>query len=127
VTVTDTVVISYLGISSSIAASAIEAAAKRREAKYIEICRSHHFFPIVIEPFGPINEVCSAFISTLGYRISLVTDDPCETCFLFQRLSVAVQHFNAVGIDLFCKQFVVQPRRILICLFLMTLEMKYQG
>ena len=115
VTVTDTVAASYLGISSSSAASAAEAAAKRKEAKYIDICRSHHFFPIAFETFGPINEVGSAFISALGHRISLVTDDPRETFFLFQRLSVAVQRFNAVSFTnsfgSICNQFVDQPRR----------------
>jgi len=111
-----------LGISSSIAASAAEAAAKRKEAKHIEICRSHHFFPIAIETFGPINEIGSAFISALGHRISLVTDDRHETFFLFQSLSVAVQRFNAVSFtNSFgntCKQFVDQPRRTYLFIYL---------
>ena len=45
---------------------------------------------------GPINEVGQDFISQLGHRIFSVTEDPRETSFLFQRLSVAVQRFNAV-------------------------------
>ena len=113
-TVTDTVATSYLGIFSSIAASAAEAAAKRKEAENIEISRSHHFLPIAFETFGPINEVGSAFISALGHRTPPISDDPRETFFLVQRLSVAVQRFNAVSfINSFsntCKQFVDQPR-----------------
>ena len=35
-------------------------------------------------------------ISALGHRISPNADDPRETYFLFQRLSVAIQRFNAV-------------------------------
>jgi hypothetical protein len=35
-------------------------------------------------------------LSELGHRISSVTEDPRETSFIFQRLSVAVQRFNAV-------------------------------
>ena len=46
---------------------------------------------------GPINQAGQDFISDLGRRISLSTDDPRETSFLFQRLSVAVQRFNSVS------------------------------
>ena len=96
VTVTDTVAASYVGISSSCAASAAEAAAKRKEEKYVEICRTHHFFSIAFETFGPINQVGLEFISALGQRLTRITDDPRESSFLFQRLSVAVQRFNGV-------------------------------
>ena len=96
VTVTDTVAASYVGISSSCAASAAEAAAKRKEEKYVDICRTHHFFPIAFETIGPINQVGSKFISALGQRLTRITDDPRESSFLFQRLSVAVQCFNGV-------------------------------
>ena len=76
VTVTDTVVASYVGISSSCAASAAEAAAKRKEEKYIEICQTHNFFPIAFETFSPINQVDLEFISALGQRLTRITDDP---------------------------------------------------
>ena len=79
------------------AASAAEAAATRKDNKYIEISRVHLFFPIAFEIMGPINQVGQDFISDLGRRISASTDDPRETSFLFQRLSVAVQRFNAVS------------------------------
>ena len=73
VTVTDTVAASY---SSSCAASAAEAAAKRKEEKYVDICRTHHFFPIAFETFGPINKVGSEFISALGQRLTRIAVDP---------------------------------------------------
>ena len=94
VTVTNTVAASYLARSSVCAASA---AATRKEDKYIEISRVHLFFPIAFEIMGPINQVGQDFISELGRRISSSTDDPRETSFLFQRLSVALQRFNAVS------------------------------
>jgi len=100
VTATDTVATSYMGISSSIAASAAEAAVKRKEAKYIEICRSHHFFPIAIETFGLINEVGLAFISALGHRISLVTDDPRETLFNALTQSASQTHLAILANNL---------------------------
>ena len=58
--------------------------------------RHHLFAPIAIETFGPICEEGQRFIREIGKRISSVTSDPRETAFLFQRLSIAIQRFNAV-------------------------------
>jgi len=38
------------------------------------------------------------FLTELGRRLS-PTGEPCQTAFLFQRLSIAVQRFNAVLIQ----------------------------
>ena len=97
VTVTNTVAASYLAMPSVRAASAAEAAATRKDNKYTELSRIHLFFPIAFEIMGPINQVGQDFISELGRRISSSTDDPRETSFLFQRLSVAIQRFNSVS------------------------------
>jgi hypothetical protein len=94
VTVTNTIAASYLAMSSVRAASA---AATRKDNKYTDISRAHLFFPIAFEILGPINQVGQDFISELGRRISLSNDNPRETSFLFQRLSVAVQRFNSVS------------------------------
>jgi hypothetical protein len=83
-------------MSSACAASAAEAAAQRKESKYAEIANCHLFYPLAFETMGPINSLGLEFIRDLGHRISRATDDPRETSFLFQRLSVAVQRFNAV-------------------------------
>jgi len=48
VTVTDTVALSYLSMSSACAASAAEAATKRKEDKYTEISCNYLFFSIAI-------------------------------------------------------------------------------
>ena len=96
VTVTDTVAPSYVALSSTAAASAAEAAAQRKEDKYAELSKTHHFFPLAFETMGPINRDGLHFISDLGHRTSSITEDPRETSFLYQRLSVAVQRFNAV-------------------------------
>jgi len=92
---TDTMTHSYLGMSSACAASAAESAVKRKKDNVIEISRNYHLFPIAFETSGPINQIGMDFISALGHRISSTTDDPRETFCLFQRLSVAIQHFNA--------------------------------
>lgn len=96
VTVTNTVAASYVAMSSVLAAAAAEAAAQRKEDKYSEIAHSHLFIPLAFETMGPINIAGQEFLSDLGHRISLVTDDPRETSFLFQRISIALQRFNAV-------------------------------
>jgi hypothetical protein len=96
VTVTNTVATSYVAMSSAQAASAAEAAAQRKEDKYSQIAQVHLFYPLAFETMGPINSAGQEFLSDLGHRISLVTDDPRETSFLFQRISIALQRFNAV-------------------------------
>ena len=40
--------------------------------------------------------IIKIIIRELGRRLSAATNDPRETAFLFQRLSVAVQRFNSV-------------------------------
>jgi len=67
-----------------------------QEDKYTEITYNYHFFPIAFESFGPINQVGTGLISILGHRISSITHDSREIFYLFQRLSFAIQRFNAV-------------------------------
>ena len=114
VTVTDTLAASYVTDTSRCAAAAAEAAASRKEAKYASISQTHLFFPLAFETLGPINQVGHDFISALGHRTTLVTDDPRETSFLYQRLSVALQRFNAVLLsNSFCPEHTdhaIQPR-----------------
>ena len=54
------------------------------------------FYPIALETMGPINIAGQDFISELGHRISAITDDPRETSYLYQRISMSVQRFNAI-------------------------------
>jgi hypothetical protein len=102
--------ISYLNdVTSSCAGSAAEAAATRKEAKYAEISCNYHFFSLAFETFGPINQVGSDFLSALGHRLSLISDDKRESSFLFQRLYVAIQRFNFVC---FCNSFGNLPAQL---------------
>ena len=45
---------------------------------------------------GPLNKLGTEFISDIGHRTTRLTDDPRESAFLFQRISVAIQRFNSV-------------------------------
>ena len=52
--------------------------------------------PLAFESIGPVYSQGASFLQELGRRITLVTGYIRETLFLFQRLSVAIQHFNYV-------------------------------
>ena len=96
VTVSDTLALSYISHTSSIAGSAAEMAASRKEIKYRELSRDYTFIPIAIESLGPYASKAASFVKEIGRRCTAITDDPRETSFLFQRISIAIQRFNAL-------------------------------
>ena len=96
VTIADTVADSYLAATSTTAGAAAEAAAERKNLKYAALMQFNLFAPLAIETFGPICAEGQAFIRELGKRISAATSDPREAAFLFQRISIAVQRYNAI-------------------------------
>ena len=57
------------------------------------------FVPIAVETMGAINSDGLEFPGELGRCITQVTDDIRESAFLFQRLSVLTQHYNAFTIQ----------------------------
>jgi len=72
-------------------------------AKYATLQTHYDFQPIAVEALGPINESATSFLHDLGRRISLVSGEDREPQFLFQRISVAIQRFNAMLLhDGFC-------------------------
>jgi len=89
---------SYLPVTSASSGEAAEAAAERKTAKYLQLAQTYTFVPIAIETLGPMNSVGLQFLSDLGRRITQVSTDQRESAFLFQRLSVFIQHFNAVAV-----------------------------
>ena len=96
VTVTDTLAESYLNLTSAAAGGAAEAAASRKKHKYVALSSTYNFVPIAVETLGPINSKGLQFLSDLGRRITESTKDQRESSFLFQRLSITIQRFNAV-------------------------------
>jgi len=99
VTVTDTLAQSYLSSTSSTSSGAAEAAADRKSLKYAQLAQTYIFVPIAMETFGPLNMAGFQFLNELGRRISQESDDSRECAFLFQRLSMTIQRFNAVAIQ----------------------------
>jgi len=70
--------------------------AVRKFVKYTDIETNYVFPPIADESLDPINVSGCAFLSKLGRKLSTKSGDDRETSFLFQRLSVLIQRFNAI-------------------------------
>ena len=96
VTVADTLAATYLASARTTASSVAKGAASRKDNKYSAIAQSHIFIPLAIETLGPINFKWLKFLSELGDRLTASTDDPRETSFLFQWISILIQCFSAV-------------------------------
>ena len=88
---------SYIGDSATNAGSAAEAAATRKAAKYAGLERTLIFQPVAVENLGTMNASAYGFLAGLGQKISAISGDDreTETCYLFQRISVLIQRFNA--------------------------------
>ena len=97
VTVVDTFAASYLAVNSTAAGGAFAAAVARKSAKYASLASSYSFMPIAVETLGTINSEAVDFLAELGRRIAAISKDIRESSFLFQRLSVLIQRFNAVA------------------------------
>jgi len=101
-TVTSTLAGSYIHQSATTAGAAAELAAARKVSKYEYSCL-FMFQPVVLETLSPINKSAIRFMEDLGGRISAVSSEAREGVFLFQRLSVLMQRFNAILVrDSFC-------------------------
>ena len=72
-------------------------AASTKETKCRKLANSHVFVPVAVETAGTWNHLAVELTQELGRRITIFTDDPRETGFLFQRLSVTLQLGNAVS------------------------------
>jgi hypothetical protein len=96
-TVVDTLAPSYLQATAVTAGAAAEIADSRKTQKYQSLLDIHVFIPLALETLGPINSSGLALITDIGRHLTQATDEVRETTFLFQRLSVTIQRFNAVA------------------------------
>jgi len=67
-----------------------------RRKKYANIGSQYLFAPIAVETLGPLNTSACQLFGNLGRKISSSSGDEREGAFLFRRVSVLVQRFNAV-------------------------------
>ena len=88
--------------SAEAADAAAEVAADRKTSKYTVILPSFCFVPLTFETLGPVIQDGLTLIKLLGQRLTQSFGDNRETTFLFQRLSMFIQRFNAVA---FCRAF----------------------
>ena len=71
-------------------------AASRKEDKYVDLGARYIFEPIAVETLGVFKASARHLLADLGRRISINTGEARETSYLFQKISVLVQRFNAV-------------------------------
>ena len=96
-TVVDTISPTNVQAAAATAGSAAETATERKNAKYIELLKTHFFVSLALETLGPINTAGQNFLSVLDRCLTLATSDKRENCFLLQRLSITIQSFNSVA------------------------------
>ena len=96
VTIADTVADSIPCRHFTRADAAAEAAAELKTLKYDAFMQLNLFAPLAIETFDPICAEGQSFIRDIGKCISAATSDPREAAFLFLRISIAVQRYNAI-------------------------------
>src|SRR6218665_442615 len=97
-TVIDTLAESYRARSAEAAGAAAEIAAERKSPKYTAILPAYCFVPLAFETLvGPINHEGMAFFNNLGHRLAQITGNSRGTTFLYERLSVDIQRFNALA------------------------------
>ena len=68
----------------------------RKSDKYGILLSIHIFCPVAIETLGPLADEAQHFLTEIGRRAMRCTADPQEAASLYQRILMAIQHFNAV-------------------------------
>ena len=84
-------------MTSSEAGAAARQAASTKNTKYIDITSTHIFYPIAIVTEGSWDAQALEVIEEIGRRVMEATEDPKETMYVFQRLSMAIQRGNALS------------------------------
>ena len=70
--------------------------AATRKEKYVDLSARYFFEPIAVETLGVFNASPRVLFDDLGRRITSNSGEARETSFLYQRVSVLVQRYNAV-------------------------------
>jgi len=96
---------SYVAAAACEAGSAAEETVTRKTVKYSNIQAHHIFQPVAVESWGQMNASGHVFLSKLGRKFADQSGDYREISFLFQRLSVLIQRYNAILLhDCFVKE-----------------------
>ena len=73
-----------------------DVAADRQLDKYSSLSSAYTIRPIAVDNLGGFSTSTTSFLSEVGRRLSSVSNDPNETSYFFQRISVALQRCNSV-------------------------------
>ena len=95
-TVVTPLAISYVNRAATGADVVSDLAADRKLDKYSSLFSAYTIQPIAVDNLGGFSTLTTSFLSELGRRLSSVSNDPNETLYLFQRISVTLQRFNSV-------------------------------
>ena len=97
-TCSDTFAASYQGVASHVAGEVAAQAEVRKEVKYANLSHSHCFIPVSVESTGVFGPRTVSFVKDLGRRITRQSGNTNATTYLRQRLSMAIQHGNALSV-----------------------------
>jgi len=64
--------------------------------KYVDLGARYIFEPVAVETLGVFNASARHLLNNLARRVSLNSGKTRETSFLYQRISILVQRFNAL-------------------------------
>ena len=95
-TIVHTLAVFYVQIGATVSAGATKAAAARKNDKFDTISATRLFVPVAVETLGRFCDEGLKFVSEIGLRLSIILNDSRESNFIFQRISVLIQRFNAV-------------------------------
>jgi len=86
----------YIDRAAHEAGAAAEMATSCKLEKYVDLGVHYTFEPFAVDTLGVFNASACHLLIDLGRRISLNSGEARETSFLYQRISILVQRFNAV-------------------------------
>ena len=87
---------SYVSQSAVQAGSAATGASVRKSPKDSSLSSSHVFCPVAVETLGLLADDAQLFLTEIGRRATLCRGNLWEGMLLYQRISVAIQRFNAI-------------------------------
>ena len=70
----------------------------------VDLQQTYTFAPLAFETLGPINVKGVKFLQEVGRSLAAISDNNRQTSFLFQRIFITLQRFNAITFaDIFAK------------------------
>lgn len=91
----DTLANSYVNKTSIRAGAAAELGSKIKHKTYTELKADYIFVPIAFETLGPWAKEAKDFINVIGSRLNALTGSNTSCHYLHQRISLAIQRYNA--------------------------------